>query len=288
MTLEAVRLPGRLVSSSVGRSRLRSCQRAAAETPLTLGKRMAVLGVGDREQLGRIAVLDEQLRAVAKTQAPTAALLHEREELLSQLARKAMLQPAPPPGAETEYYQAIESQRALDTASVPALDRVGHGPWKLGVAVLVGVCLLGLLVFIAWPRSGSDRNNVPDKSAGNSSPSPVALAPPKPAPAVGTVTFAEYVDLQAGIVRREGRRFSTGRVYLIIRSPRPFGDTRLVVSYLPSGALGWQTLGEYSVDPNNDLKVVIITLLDPGRYNVRVQTSRGERIAEDFVEVTGF
>lgn len=132
-----------------------------------------------------------------------------------------------------------------------------------------GLVLLGIMA--SW------------ETANPRSPAPGPTYVPGAAP--GTITFAEYVDTRTLATTNEGREFTTGVVWVLVRSNAPFHDTKLILTYRISGSNVSQVLGEHVVDPSWDTQASAVNLLDPGVYVVTATTGRGEVVAQDTVTV---
>lgn len=102
---------------------------------------------------------------------------------------------------------------------------------------------------------------------------------------VGTIRFAEDVDPKTLKTTKEGTSFSTGWVYIVVRSDRPFGDARLIVYGRVAGHEAWHVLGEVTVDPGWDTLTKRELLDEPGTYEIKVTTSKGTLIAQSTVQV---
>lgn len=105
-------------------------------------------------------------------------------------------------------------------------------------------------------------------------------------PPAGTITFAEFVDARTFATRNEGREFSTGWVWILVRAGKPFGDTRMVISYRESGSAVSTILTEAAIDPTWDTAADRIRLILPGTYVITATNSRGDLIAQDVVTIT--
>ncbi len=83
---------------------------------LGLGRRMYAAGIDDGRIGARLRILDERIRRAAMMGRDTDALRRKRDWLLVHLARLALEDDAPLPGADEEYRRAREAEAALVTA----------------------------------------------------------------------------------------------------------------------------------------------------------------------------
>lgn len=153
------------------------------------------------------------------------------------------------------------------------------GGGVMGV-VLLGFCGLAGILMVA----GSSNQN-------QAAPSAIARGPVQPQAApkrTGTITFAEHVDPETFRTVNEGRVFSQGNVHLLVQSNQSFNDSKLIVTYRLVGTSTWKVLGEYTVDPNWHKYRTVIVLTAPGGCRIKATNSKGEIIAEDEVQITGF
>jgi len=103
----------------------------------------------------------------------------------------------------------------------------------------------------------------------------------------GVITFAERVDPRTMKTFREGKTFSPGIVQLIIRTRKPFGDTRVIVYGRAHEESQWSVVKEETVDASWTMLATPIVLGDPGKYDVKATNSGGKVIAQSVVEITG-
>src|SRR5436305_1886975 len=91
-------------------SRLRQ---AYQDAQLALGQRMAAAGIDDGTLGPQIAALDNELRQVNGDRARVQTLEARRVALMLELARLALRDDAPLPGADIEYQRARVAEAAL-------------------------------------------------------------------------------------------------------------------------------------------------------------------------------
>jgi len=104
-------------------------------------------------------------------------------------------------------------------------------------------------------------------------------------PSTGTVTFAEDVDSKTMRTTHEGTQFYPGRLFVIIRSPKAFGDSKLLVYLRLHGTEMWAVCGEQIVDPKWTFVAMPDELDDAGSYDIKVTTSKGDLVAESTVTI---
>lgn len=101
----------------------------------------------------------------------------------------------------------------------------------------------------------------------------------------GTITFAEEVEDRTFKTKGESNRFSTGWVWLVIRSSRPFGDGLLKIQGRIHGDKNWTDIAELKVDPKWDAAAKRELLDVGGAFDIRVTTSKGRVVAEGMVVI---
>jgi hypothetical protein len=117
--------------------------------------------------------------------------------------------------------------------------------------------------------------------------SAIGVSPSGKLVALGTFDKQVIVwDLSQTSTIREGSRFTIGVVWMVIRSPKAFGDTRLVISSQLLGEAFSRIVSEEVVDPSWNMLIADLVLDEPGQYDIRVTTSRGDIVARSTVEVT--
>lgn len=131
------------------------------------------------------------------------------------------------------------------------------------------------------------RVNEPTIYPPSSSPPTPSTSEPAPTPQVGTITFAQFIDLPSKIVQGEGRQFPKRRIfYMLISVPGSFGDSTLIISVFPRGGSKWLTFSEENgLNPNNNTLSLKSVLNEAGIYKVRATSSRGGILAEGEVEI---
>jgi hypothetical protein len=188
--------------------------------------------------------------------------------------------PASPPALPPVPQPQIWAEPIVVTDCRSVVKTARHRPrgnfYRKPLVLVAGSCLatalvVGLILALAPGKSADSRISPKTVQPGVSSP--------------GTITFALHVDPTTFATRGEGNAFTTGWIHMVIRTARPFGDSKLVVSYNPAGT-AWRVLDEFVVDPNWDTATTKVNLVDPGTYRVRATTSRGDVLAEGTVYVT--
>lgn len=101
----------------------------------------------------------------------------------------------------------------------------------------------------------------------------------------GTITFAEQVDPATLKTFKESNQFTTGWVWMVVRTKRPVGDTKLIFYGRLEGAVAWNVLGEVTVDPAWDTLVGKELLDRPGRYEIKAMNGKGRLVAQSKVEI---
>lgn len=84
----------------------------------------------------------------------------------------------------------------------------------------------------------------------------------------------------------EGKRFPTGHpVWVVIRSRKPFGDTKLLLYMRAHGNQAWVVAGEQIVDPKWDTVAMEDNFDTPGTFDVKIIDSKGKTVAEATLEL---
>lgn len=104
-------------------------------------------------------------------------------------------------------------------------------------------------------------------------------------PQGGTITFAENIDPKTMKTTREGTRFTTGVIWIIVRGKKPFGDTKLIFYGREHGTEMWAVAGEETVDPTWDTAVWKDVIDEPGKVDIKVMTGKGELVAQSTLEI---
>ncbi len=76
-----------------------------------------------------------------------------------------------------------------------------------------------------------------------------------------------------------------GEVWMLVRGSKCFGDSKLILYGRVSGTEAWGVLDEMTVDPEWNV-IAWPELLDvPGRFDIRVTTSKGSVVAKGTVSI---
>lgn len=103
----------------------------------------------------------------------------------------------------------------------------------------------------------------------------------------GTIAFAEHVDPKTMRTTREGTRFTTGEVWMVVRGKKPFRDTKLIFFVRVHGTEMWVVAGEETIDPSWDVVAWRDVLDEPGSFDIKVTTGKGELVAQSTVQIVG-
>ncbi len=161
-------------------NRTRALRRAALDAQHALGQRLYAGKQGDDGLRAQLDTLNERIRSVEATLAPTTALKTERQGLLLRLAAPVLAQEKPPAGAEAEHDRARAAQAALLSYQEQwVADRLARRvSWRrlaVGYGVLTAVAAL-VLLFVFWDDLwGNEPTEVPRRlaDAGQAAPRPV-------------------------------------------------------------------------------------------------------------------
>lgn len=189
------------------------------------------------------------------------------------------IQPALPALPATDSVPMQLAPQPMPAAATPLL---GPSSTARNIVLILGGGILALLLVCAGIVTLA--LFVGRGSSGPAGP-PRAPTVVLPSAQPGTITFAEFVDSRTFATRNEGREFSTGWVWILVRSGKPFGDTRMVISYRESDSAVSTVLTEAAIDPNWDSAADRIRLILPGTYVITATNSRGELIAQDVVRI---
>lgn len=193
--------------------------------------------------------------------------------LLHVQAAPPALPPVPQPQAWPEPIVVSDCRALTETVRAKPRSSFFHNPVVLVAGSCLATALVAGIVIALLSSKSADKRIAPQTVQ------PVATSSP------GTIAFATHVDPHTFATQGEGNSFTTGWIHMVIRGSRPFGDSKVVVSFNASGTT-WRVLDEFVVDPNWDATTTKVNLVDPGTYRVRATTSRGEILAEGTVYVT--
>ena len=102
---------------------------------------------------------------------------------------------------------------------------------------------------------------------------------------VGTITFAESVDLKTMNTTNEGTHFSPGEVTMIVKGTKPFADTKLITYVSIHENNVWNVLEENTVNAEWDIFTAPLLLIEKGIYDIEVTTSKGDKVAKGTIYV---
>ena len=101
----------------------------------------------------------------------------------------------------------------------------------------------------------------------------------------GSITFAEKFNPETLEAEDEGTIFSTGQVYIIVRSPKPFDCTPINIFYNDQSSDEWSQLESLNVEREWNVTATVIELCDPGTYTLQARATDGHVIAENEVTI---